>query len=65
MAKELNLQTIKRSNRNAHAAIDLLDGGSIPEAFVTHRLPLEKTPWAFETLANYADEVGKMVIEIQ
>ena len=64
MAKELNLQTIKRSNHNAQAAIELLKTGRIRDSFVTHRLPLEKTPAAFESLASYADGVGKIVIEI-
>jgi L-iditol 2-dehydrogenase len=64
MAKELNLQTIRRSNHNAHAAIELLMSGRIPEIFVTHRYPLDETPRAFETLAAYADGIGKAVIEI-
>jgi L-iditol 2-dehydrogenase len=64
MAKELRIQTIKRSNHNAHAAIALLESGRIPEKIVTHRLPFEKTPAAFEMLAAYADGVGKVVIEM-
>lgn len=64
MAKELNIQTVKRSNHNAHGAIELMESGRIGEQIVTHRLPLEKTPEAFELLAGYADNVGKVVIEI-
>jgi L-iditol 2-dehydrogenase len=64
MAKELNLQTIRRSNHNAHAAIELLTSGRIPDHFVTHRYPLEQTPRAFETLAAYADGIGKAIIRI-
>jgi L-iditol 2-dehydrogenase len=64
MAKELNIQTVKRSNHNAHGAIELMQSGRIGEQIVTHRLPLEKTPDAFELLADYADNVGKVVIEI-
>jgi len=64
MAKELNIQTVKRSNHNAHGAIELMESGRIGEQIVTHRLPLEKTPDAFELLAEYADNVGKVVIEI-
>src|SRR5207302_9414134 len=64
MAKELNIQTVKRSNHNAHGAIDLLESGRIDERIVTHRLPLEKTPEGFELLAEYAGEVGKVVIEL-
>ena len=64
MAKELNIQTIKRSNHNGHAAIQLMQSGRIPESLVTHLLPLEQTPAAFEKIAAYADGVGKVVIEI-
>ncbi len=64
MAKELNLQTIKRSNHNAHGAIDLLQSGRIPAGLVTHEPRLDMTPQAFETLAAYADGVGKVVIRI-
>jgi L-iditol 2-dehydrogenase len=64
MDKELNLQTIKRSNHNAHAAIELLVSGRIPGDFLTHEYPLEETPRAFQTLAAYADGIGKAVIEI-
>ena len=64
MFKELSLQTVKRSNHNAHGAIELLEKGRIDDRIVTHCLPLEKTPEAFELLANYADNVGKVVIEL-
>jgi L-iditol 2-dehydrogenase len=64
MAKELSIQTIKRSNHNAHGAIELMESGRIGDQIVTHRLPLEKTPEAFELLAEYAGDVGKVVIEI-
>jgi L-iditol 2-dehydrogenase len=64
MDKELNLQTIRRSNHNAHAAIELLISGRIPRDFVTHHYPLEETPRAFHTLAAYADGIGKAIIDI-
>jgi L-iditol 2-dehydrogenase len=64
MGKELNIQTVKRSNHNAHGAIELLEAGRIPTGFVTHYMPLEATPQAFETLAAYADGVGKVIIQI-
>ena len=64
MAKELNIQTVKRSNHNAHGALELMESGRIGDQIVTHRLPLEKTPEAFEILAEYAGGVGKVVIEI-
>ena len=64
MGKELSIQTIKRSNHNAHGAIELLEAGKIPKAFVTHRLPLEETARGFEMLAGYTDGVGKVIIRI-
>jgi len=64
MAKELSIHTVKRSNHNAHGAIELLESGRISRTLVTHCLPLEKTPDAFEILAAYADGVGKVIIEI-
>jgi L-iditol 2-dehydrogenase len=64
MAKELNIQTVKRSNHNAHGALELMESGRIGDQIVTHRLPLEKTPEAFEMLAGYAGGVGKVVIEL-
>jgi L-iditol 2-dehydrogenase len=64
MGKELNLQTIRRSNHNAHAAMELLTSGRIPECLVTHHYPLEQTPLAFQTLAEYADGVGKVLIDV-
>jgi L-iditol 2-dehydrogenase len=64
MAKELSIQTVKRSNHNAHGAIELMASGRIGDRIVTHRMPLEKTPDAFEMLADYAEDVGKVVIEV-
>ena len=61
MAKELKLQTIKRSNHRAQEALKLL--GRIPTTLLTHSLPLEQTPQAFEMLTHYSDGVGKAVIE--
>lgn len=64
MSKELNIQAVKRSNHNTHAAIELMQSGRISTRLVTHHFPLEQTPAAFETLAAYADGVGKIVIDI-
>jgi L-iditol 2-dehydrogenase len=61
MAKELRLQTIKRSNHRAQEALKLLD--RIPHTLITHSLPLEQTPQAFEMLTHYTGGVGKAVIE--
>jgi L-iditol 2-dehydrogenase len=64
MIKELDIQTVRRSNCNAEAAIALLTAGRIPLGFVTHHYPLEQTPRAFDTLTMYADGIGKAIIEI-
>jgi 2-desacetyl-2-hydroxyethyl bacteriochlorophyllide A dehydrogenase len=64
MAKELRLQTLKRSNHRAQEALDLMASGRIPTALITHRLPLEHTPKAFEMLTHYTDGVGKIIVEL-
>jgi L-iditol 2-dehydrogenase len=64
MAKELRIQTIKRSNHKGHDAIHLIADGKIPESIITHRLPLEKTPDGFAMLSEYRDGVGKTIIEL-
>jgi len=62
--KELRIQTLKRSNHRAAEALKLLDSGKISTTLITHSLPLEKTPQAFEMLTHYTHGVGKAVIEI-
>ncbi len=64
MNKELDIQTVRRSNHNIHGAIDLMLAGRIPIRFITHRFPLEQAPCAFQILSTYADGVGKTLIEI-
>ena len=64
MAKELRLQTLKRSNHRAREALSLMAAGRIPTALITHSLPLEDTPKAFEMLTHYTDGVGKAIIEL-
>jgi L-iditol 2-dehydrogenase len=63
MMKELRLQTLKRSNHRAAEALKLLASGKISTSLITHTLPLEKTPYAFEMLTHYTDGVGKAIIE--
>ena len=64
MAKELRIQTTKRSNHRSQAAIDILKTGRIPGLVVTHQMPLEQTAQAFDLLANYAEGVGKILIRM-
>jgi L-iditol 2-dehydrogenase len=63
MAKELRIQTIKRSNHRGAEAIRLIRDGRVPESIITHRLGLEQTPEAFDMIRHYRDGVGKAVIE--
>ncbi len=64
MTKEVSIQTIKRSNHNDHQASALIAAGKIPDSFVTHHWPLEKTPEAFQMLTDYSDQVGKVIIQV-
>ncbi len=64
MHKELRIQTVKRSNMRGHQAIGLLQAGKIPDAIITHRLPLEHTAEGFDLVSHYRDGVGKLVIEM-
>ena len=63
MAKEIRIQPLKRSNHRSRPAIALLAAGAIPETIVTHRVPVEQAPAAFQTLAEYRDGIGKLAIE--
>ena len=63
MAKEIRIQPLKRSNHRSRPAIALLASGAIPEAIVTHRVPIEQAPAGFQTLAEYRDGIGKLAIE--
>ena len=65
MGKELTFFIQKRSNNNDHEAIEMLERGLIDtRAFVTHTFPFEQGDKAFQTVAEYADGVGKAVIEL-
>lgn len=64
MAKELRIQTVKRSNLKGHEAMELVHSGKVSDILITHRMPLEHTAEGFELLANYRDGVGKVVIEL-
>ena len=63
IAKEIRIQSLKRSNHRSKPAIALLASGAIPEAIVTHRVGIEQAPAAFQTLAEYRDGIGKLAIE--
>jgi hypothetical protein len=61
MAKELTLQTIKRSNHKGRAAGALLAAGAVPFDLLTHALPLEAAQEGFAVAHECRDGVGKVV----
>jgi L-iditol 2-dehydrogenase len=64
MSKELEIQTIKRSNNRGHEAIQLIASGKIPDTLITHRMELAHTAEGFQMVSEYKDGVGKLVVEI-
>jgi L-iditol 2-dehydrogenase len=64
MAKELDLQTLKRSNHRSQQALNLMSSGRISTSLITHSLCLTETPKAFQMLTDYTDGVGKAVIRL-
>ena len=63
--KELTLFNVRRSNRECHEALAML--GQHPGRFlpiVTHLRPLDQIQPAFCMLEQYADGVGKLVIDL-
>jgi threonine dehydrogenase-like Zn-dependent dehydrogenase len=64
MAKELEIQTVKRSNHRGHEAIELISAGKIPDTLITHRMELAHTAEGFEMATGYKDGIGKLVVEI-
>jgi len=65
MAKELQLQMIKRSNHKGRAAGELLASGQIPSSIITHLLPLNAAQEGFELLHQRADGVGKLIFDME
>lgn len=60
--------TILMSRRMKHAyprAIRLVESGRVDlQALISHRVPLERTPEAFELNAAYRDRVNKIVVDV-
>jgi len=64
MHGELSIHLQKRSNGNDGDALDILRRGEIDASLlITHRFALEQGAKAFETVAEYADGVGKALVE--
>ncbi len=65
LGREVTLVAQKRSNRNDHAAIQLIESGKIlVDKLVTHRFALEQADRAFQIAARYEDGIAKAVVEI-
>ncbi len=64
MNKEVQIRTVRRSRHNTNMALALIHARRISDALITHRMPLERTAEAFDMLVEYADGVGKVIIEI-
>jgi len=61
--KELAIFNVRRSNTEAHSALDLLlERTSWFAPIVTHHRPLDQISQAFKLAEDYADGVGKLVI---
>ena len=64
LARELNIQCMKRSNHKGRPAAALLAAGRIPTSLITHALPLERAQQGFELVHEYADGVGKLIFDL-
>jgi L-iditol 2-dehydrogenase len=64
MAKEIRIQTLKRSNHRSAPAIELLAREAVPDALITHAVAAGQAPEAVEMLAEYRDGVGKLVVRM-
>lgn len=63
--KELNVYNCRRANRALSLALELFLSGKVSfEGMVTHTFPLERIQEAFETAADYRDQVIKAVVQM-
>jgi L-iditol 2-dehydrogenase len=61
--KELTIHQVRRSNREGHAACEILARHSrMLASVVTHARPLDEIQRAFALVEGYEDGVGKLVI---
>jgi L-iditol 2-dehydrogenase len=62
--KEVPIFTVRRSNNEGHAALEMLVAETSRFApLVTHTRPLSRIGEAFEIAAGYKDGVGKMIVK--
>lgn len=63
--KELAFYTVRRSNHDSEAALNLIS--TYPERFaplLTHQRPLQEVQKAFDLCSSYADGIGKMTLTL-
>ncbi len=63
MAREIRIQTLKRSNHRSASALAMLLTGAVNDALITHAEPATRACEAFDTLDGYRDGIGKLVLE--
>ncbi|HUU15920.1 MAG TPA: alcohol dehydrogenase catalytic domain-containing protein [Sedimentisphaerales bacterium] len=63
--KEISIINIRRQNKCAQAALDLVASGKVNADFmITHHFPFEQTQKAFDLVAGYHDGVIKAMISV-
>ncbi len=63
--KELTLRNVRRQNECMRPTIELMSSGKLNlDALATHRFDIERTPEAFDLVADYRDKVIKAMIHI-
>lgn len=63
--KELTIQNVRRQNDCLETAIERIAGGHVDvNKLITHHLPLSQSRLAYDTVADYKDNVVKAIIEV-
>jgi L-iditol 2-dehydrogenase len=62
---EVTVQPVRRQNHCVAETIEMIADGRLDvKPMVTHEYPLEQTQAAFETVADYRDNVVKAMIHV-
>ncbi len=64
LAREIDVQTIRRSNHKGRQAAALLMSGQIPTSLITHAMPIEQAQTAFEMLNERSGGAGKVILDL-
>ncbi|MFW6132314.1 MAG: zinc-dependent alcohol dehydrogenase [Planctomycetota bacterium] len=63
--EEITIQPVRRQNECMPAAVELVDHDPSLRRMVTHEYPLSATQGAFDTVADYRDDVVKAMIHVR